>query len=573
VIRDLRFRHLTRHFFDGLFDFGFLSDAGVRSFVRTILGIFAALAGFGLLLTRVFMKRYGSFAGADSPEPYLQAIVADHAFLIAIPMWIVAFVTTLVGYALFPDETDFRILMGLPLTRRIVFAAKLAAVALFTGIFVVATELALSPLFLLSSFSSWAQRSWPVGAAAYLSASLIGSMFALLLVVAIHGVLVLLAIRGRMVAASALVRSGMLCALVLALPFLLRLPMQASRFADGASFLSFIPPAWFVGLEHTLAGDATPFLSGLSTIAVVATALVTAIAVTSYAMLYRHFDRVMVRPALSQASSLRRDRRALSVPHLSGRPIFRAIRTFVAITLRRSVFHQGIVVAISALGGGLVLNSFLNADLFGWMGTGGPPSQRLRDAVIWAPLALIFVACFAVRASLRVPRELRANWVFRMTEKETARTDQLGPATQTMRLFGVIAPVLLLLPLQWLVIGPPAIGSSIGAAVSGVLLVELLMSGWERIPFTAAYSPGGGFVPQTILVGGFSFVLFTTFGTTFGATLAQVSTTGRPAAAVLTVIVAAVIVLLARRRRRRWRHTELVFDEQLPSEINPLRLN
>ncbi len=569
MTRDRRFRHLTRHFFDALFDFGFLSDAGVRSFTRIILGICAALAAFGLLLVRVFMERYGSLARADSPEPYLQAIVADHAFLIAIPMWIVAFVTTLVGHALFPDETDFRILMGLPVTRRLVFGAKLAAIGLFTGIFVVAAELALGPLFLLSSFSSWAQRSWPAGAGAYLAASLMGSIFAMLLVVAIHGVLVLLAIRGRTVVASALVRSGMLCALVLALPFLFRLPMQARRFADGSSFLAFIPPAWFVGLEHTFAGDATAFLSSLSMLALAATGVVTVVAVASYAMLYRHFDRVMVRPAPSQASTLRRDRRIFSLPRLNARPIFRAIRTFVAITLRRSVFHQGIVVAISALGGGLVLNSLLNADLFGWMGTGEVPSRRLRDAVVWAPFPLMFVACFAVRTSLAVPRELRANWVFRLTERDAARADQLGAATFTARLFGVIVPVVLILPLQWLVLGPPALASSLVAIVAGFFLVELLMSSWERIPFTCAYAPGGGFVPQTILIAWISFFSFTTFGWA----LATVSLNRRPAGVVLTLIVVSIVLVLARRRRRRWQHTELVFDEQVPSEINPLRLN
>lgn len=569
MIRDRRFRHLTSHFFDGLFDFGFLSDAGVASFTRTILGVCAALAAFGLLLTRVFMQRYGSFAGADSPEPYLQALVSDHAFLIALPMWIVAFVTTVVGHALFPDETDFRILMGLPITRRLVFGAKLAALALFTTIFVVATELALGPLFLLTSVSSWAQRFWPTGAAAYLAASLLGAAFALLAVVAIHGVLVLLAMRGRMVVASAIVRSGMVCALVLALPFLARLPMQSRRFADGAAWLYFSPPAWFVGLEHAMAGDASPFLSNLAMVAIIATAVVAVIAATSYAVLYRHFGRVMVRPAPSQTAALRRDRRTHSVPHLNGRPIFRAIRTFVAITLRRSVLHQGIVVAVSALGGGLVLNSFLNADLFNWMWSGGAPSPRLSIAVIWAPFTLIFVASFAVRASLAVPRELRANWVFRMTEKDAARADQLGAAVHTARLFGVITPVVLILPLQWIVLGPAAVASSIATVVAGFLLVELLMGNWERIPFTCAYSPSGGFVPQTILLGWLSFFSFTVFG----SALARYSMTGHPAAVVLTLVVAGIVVLRARRRRKRWQHTELVFDEQVPSEINPLRLS
>ena len=41
---------LTRHFFSSLFDFGFLSDAGVQSFTRLILGVygvFLALLAYG----------------------------------------------------------------------------------------------------------------------------------------------------------------------------------------------------------------------------------------------------------------------------------------------------------------------------------------------------------------------------------------------------------------------------------------------------------------------------------------------------------------------------------------------
>ena len=95
------------------------------------------------------------------------------------------------------------------------------------------------------------------------------------------------------------------------------------------------------------------------------------------------------------------------------------------------------------------------------------------------------------------------------------------------------------------------------------------MSNWERIPFTCAYAPGGGFVPQTILIAWVSFFSFTTFGWA----LAMFSASRRPVAIVVTLVIAAAVMFLARRRRSRWQHTELVFDEQLPSEINPLRLN
>ena len=55
-------------------------------------------------------------------------------------MWIVAGAVALVGQSLFPDETDFRILMAEPLSRSVVFGAKLAALLLFGGLFVVGSH-------------------------------------------------------------------------------------------------------------------------------------------------------------------------------------------------------------------------------------------------------------------------------------------------------------------------------------------------------------------------------------------------------------------------------------------------
>jgi hypothetical protein len=169
---------LTRHFLSGLFDLGVLSEAGADSFKRMIIGICAAFLSFGLLLARLFMVKYAGLASLDTPEPYRQAILADHAFLIAIPMWIVAFVAVLVGHSLFPDEIDFRVLMALPVTRRVIFGTKLLALALFTGLFILAAHAALAPLFALTSMGRWAGHAFLSRAAAYWVASFLASGFA-----------------------------------------------------------------------------------------------------------------------------------------------------------------------------------------------------------------------------------------------------------------------------------------------------------------------------------------------------------------------------------------------------------
>ena len=76
-------------------------------------------------------------------------------------MLVVAFATLLVSHSLFPDETDFRVLLALPVSRRVVFLSKLAALSLFVGIFIVAAHAAMLPLFLIISVGGRTDETFP----------------------------------------------------------------------------------------------------------------------------------------------------------------------------------------------------------------------------------------------------------------------------------------------------------------------------------------------------------------------------------------------------------------------------
>lgn len=560
--------HLFRHFYGSLFDLGFLSEAGVASFTRLIIGVCAAFLSFGLLLTRVYAIKYVNLAAQRTAEPYQQALLADHALLIAIPMWIVAFVTILVGHALFPDELDFRVLIPLPITRRLVFAAKVGALTLFTGLFIVSAHVALAPLFLLTALSHWANVALVPHAGAFGLASLLASGFTVLAIMAIHGLLVFWAPGGRVLTASAILRSVMLCGLMLSLPFVGRLPAQASAFAAGSPWVYWAPPAWFVGLERWLLGDTHVHLARLMQIAIVALTIVSAATISAYAALYRRFDRLIGRPGAKP----RMGTRGLTWnPLHSGEvpdPVFAATRAFTFLTLRRSVLHQGIVVTLSAVGLGLVANSFIGAALGDWMSRGGPPSRQLIESIVWAPFALTYVASRAVRTALLVPMEQRANWVFRMTQRDATRVNELSAAPYTLWRLGMVAPLLLLLPLQWIALGTASVVVTMVSFVCGGVLLELLMTDWSRIPFTCSYIPGKTFVPQAILTGVVSFVSFTTAG----AFLARMSVAGRTWAWLVNATLLAAVLALRQRRRKMWRDTPLQFEDALPTEVNPLRL-
>ena len=552
---------LTRHFFTSLFDFGFLSDDGAESLKRALLGSLAVALAAGLLLTRVFMAKYAAIS-AGSPDDYVRAVVADHAFLIAVPMWVVASAVGLVGHSLFPDQTDFRILMAEPLSRLTIFRAKLASLLLFVGLFVAATHLALLPLAALTLIGAMKTGSVLTAAAAFACSSLTGSVFAALAVVAIHGLLLLFAPRAWRLAFSGAVRSVLIGMLVLSLPLVGRLPAIAPAFASDAWWLRWIPPAWFAGLERWLIGEER--YAPLAAEAAIASILALVVSVASYVLLYRGFDRVMLQPPSPAGGGW-----SGSMDRWVGRaPVQHAIRRFVSLSIRRSILHQGLVVGLLAAAGGFVLNSLLSAD--GW---NRPVVMRGRSplllTLLWAPTTMMFLAVPAIRLALSVPLDLRSNWVFRMTEDAGGRTEVTAANVRIVLMLAVALPLALLGPVQWWMLGPAAAGIIGLEALMGWLLVEWVMAEWCRIPFTCSYIPGKGFVPVTFVKGFASYLLFTT-----GAMLILRLALAVPAVGIVVALIAGVAAAVLRVQRIRHAPlTPLMFDDELPTEINPLRLN
>jgi hypothetical protein len=556
--------HLVRHFLSGLFDFGILSETEAASFKRAMLAIATVFLSLGLFLANVYRARYVALAEEATADPYLRAVLADHALLIAIPMWAVAVVTVLIGHALFPDETDYRVLMALPVTRRVIFLSKLAAVAMFAGGFALAAHVALVPLALLTVISPWAEHTFVACMAAYYAASLPASALAVLLVMALHGALLALLPRERALAGSGLVRSLLLCALVFAFPALLRLPAAGSALMNGAMWTYFLPSAWFLGVEQWLLGNPTTHVQNLAALAAGALAIAAGVAAGSYALVYRHFDRVMLHAGQPSAAAITRRSRG---PGVARRPASVAIRTFIGITLRRSLLHQGILIVLGAAGVGLAVNG-LSGSLVDWWHRLGPPPRGLVRSVIWTPFALLLAASVAVRATLVVPVEQRANWVFRMTEDARARADQLQAAASALCRFSVALPIALLAPVQWLVIGPGVVPVVIVEAILGCLIVEIVMRNWQVIPFTSSYMPGKGFLPQTILRASSVFIAFTTIG----SALAYLTWQGTFVGIATDVVLCATVLIMRRRRRAQAAIRPLSFEDLPPTDVQTLGL-
>ena len=259
-----------------------------------------------------------------------------------------------------------------------------------------------------------------------------------------------------------------------------------------------------------------------------------------------------------------------SLARWNGRaPVRRAIGRFVALTIRRSVLHQSLVVGVLAAAGAFVLNSLLSAD-----GVAASPStdaseRQLIWTLLWAPMTMMFLAIPAIRLALSVPLDLRSNWIFRMTEDVAGRAEVVAATVRVVLALGVALPLALIAPVQWWVLGTSALSVVVVEALIGWLLVEWLMADWRRIPFTCSYIPGKGFVPHMVVKGFASYLVFT-----FASSIATARLAGRPQAAlVLALILGAAAAALSVRRARHAQETSLTFEDVLPTDVTTLRLN
>jgi hypothetical protein len=219
----------------------------------------------------------------------------------------------------------------------------------------------------------------------------------------------------------------------------------------------------------------------------------------------------------------------------------------------------------------LAVNSLLRNGVFTWLRAGGAARWGLLSTVAWIPFPLISLLGLAARASLALPIEPKANWVFRMTEREGIRVDQLDTAERMLTLFAALIPIALTLPVQWAVAGPRALLAGALTGVFGLLCVETLLRDWRRIPFTCSYMPGKHSVAQSTLAAVFLYL----FAGAIGGAL-EMGALRQPSPApgvVIVAVLSAVAFALRRWRRAKWRGFPLVFDDELPTDVQVFRLS
>ncbi len=550
---------LTEHFFRALFDFGILTQAGSDSFKHGLIFAIGLFVGIAFLLTRLFVRRYFEIAGSGSAELYRRMLLGDELLLMAFPMLLAAFVTLLISDALFPDEPDFRILGPLPVRKSTVFAAKLTALLLFNVLFIGLAHLTLLPVVLVMSLNRWREHGMAARAAAWALASGSASAFAILAVIATMGVLTLVLSRSRLHTLTALLKSTLVGILVSCIPYVLDLPTFGPSLSTGSASMRLVPPAWFLGLERAILGSQEPWPRAFATLAIGAVAATASVTAVTYALLFKRFEQLMLRSGRRRRTS---GRARLPVFLRGASPQFHAVRAFTITTLTRSHLHQSVLVALSALGVGLVVNRLVGLEL-----ADAAARPALASLAMSAPFTLMFAWGLGMRASLALPMEQRANWIFRMTESDASRQEQLRAVHRVVTTYVVYVPVALTFPLLWITIGVKALVAAAIMVLVGLVFVELALLDWRRIPFTCTYEPSRLFVAQTLGL----LVAWSIF-TALGRRLVLAATSAAVVAVVLVVVLSAVAYWCRRRRVKMWKDTPLMFEEDLEGRPLQLRL-
>ena len=188
---------LTRHFFASLFDFGFLSDDGAEA----LNGRCSAASPWrwrSAASSSVCSWPSTPSCSAGPLDAYQQAVIADHAFLMAVPMWFVAAAIGLVGESLFPNQSGLPDPDGRAAVAADDLRSEARGAAALRWIVRRRHARGARAARVADDARHVQSGSFVISALAFAVSSALASLFAALAIVAVHGALMLFAPRARL---------------------------------------------------------------------------------------------------------------------------------------------------------------------------------------------------------------------------------------------------------------------------------------------------------------------------------------------------------------------------------------
>ena len=477
-----QFRALAR-----LFAYRFL-DTDIIQARGDVSSLFSQLAA--LLAAFSFVVCAGVVYAYVGRKPPATARWAHEEFLISTTMAVIAVFTLLLWDQLFPDRRDSLILGSLPIRRRTIFCAKVAAIGTALSIAAVSVNSFTGfvfPLFILPA----GQDSIGIARcfAAYWFVIAVASAFVFFTLLGVQGIAIHALAHARFQRSSGFIQCAAFFA-VLTLYFLTPPLATPQAFADPGNWLWYavLPSYWFLGLFQVLNGSPDGVFVELARRAVAGGAAVTVFAGACFLLSYaRQMRRTVEQYGIAprRVGALRRlaDRVARLVSPLLGE---HAMLAFIGRTLARSRQHRSLIAMYAGLGLAYVFSGIAGVIY-------NPHSYKAVErsrAATGIPLLLLSFLIVGIRVSFSIPMEVRANWLFRMTDPFGSGA-YLSAARKALLLFAVV-PVVAISAAIYGAMWPwwKAIAHVGFIAAIGLLLVEVALWDWNKVPFTCTYLPG-----------------------------------------------------------------------------------
>ena len=561
-------RLLTATFFRRLFE-SELMPPGLGQ-VQLVVATIAFLAAPSAILPLLLAKKYMFLHG----EALRVGMAQDRLIAILLSMTASALVTLVIWENIFPDRRDSRHLGVLPIRLRTFVAARLAAlVGLFSVVF-------LGPA-LLSAISFGI-----VGVAFSKDLGFVQFAFGHFATVAAAEAFVFFGIVAAQCIGLSLfgpnvAQRGAVAVQVLLVILLLQMPMllpPGSSYllqADGAPAWRDIglvvasPPFWFLSLFDCVAGYGCGALAPLPQVAAALGIGTPVGALVLYAASYRRLTRLAIegRPLSARGawSGLRAGTSWL-VAGSAQAPAAVAVCGFTLRTLIRSRQHRMLLAGWLGLALALILSSMVSLVVRSGIRAFAHP----RTEPLAAPLILAVLVLAGMRMIMALPTEVKANWVFRLGQPLDL-TAALDGAAAALVIAGVLPAVLLgWVSATWLWGPLVGIQHAVFVGCVGYLVVQLLMHGVDKLPFTCTYYPGRAkftrFWPAYLTA-------FTTLTYTAAALEAAVLSSPRGYAILIVGVGGAAAALRWSRRRGARRLPALRFEEEPVEQMTVVTLN
>jgi hypothetical protein len=525
---------------------------------QVVVWSLAFLAAPGLILPVKFATanlRMSSESGS-----MVHALLVFRLFFITLTMTAIGIVALMIWDGIFPDRRDARILTPLPVPGSVLIGARLLALGALCGIFLVGVN-AVPTVFYAPFIARLGGAANQVqGILAFIVANGLAGVFVFTALISLQGLALNLGGKKATDRMSLLLQVCFVMALLQMIFFMPR--VGAFLPADlNSGWLRALPSVWFLGLYDVIGGrpaPGAPLLAGVALLATCAT-------VGGAILLFVSTHARLTRRALESRGTETRSRSvrvaaAFVIGGITRHPVARGVLEFTLLSLARSRSHRLLMALYLGIAMALVASAIVPVAIRDGLAGFATPGIEL----VSAPLVIGFFALVGMRVAIAIPIEPKANWLFRLREPSD-RVAAMNGVRTAMLLVGVLPTSFIALTTAGTLWGAwPAFVHTTVCALMGCLLVEILMMGLDKLPFTCTYFPGTskvGTLWPLYLTG------FVTYSYTVAAWEVEFFAHQRAVTIFIVVVASAIAILTVRRRHRLLELQKLRYEGEDPEAI------